>query len=816
MIDHTKVSGTQTSFPVLINLSSDADLAAHAQASGNDILFTSADGVTKLNDEIESYNSGTGALIAWVQVPTLSSVSDTRIYMYFGNGSASSQQNVSGSWDANYGAVWHLGSSSSLSMSDSTSNAETATNNGATATTGQIRGAASFNGSSQYISVPAAVLPSAYNFTVSLWFKTSSSGVLFSEQTTAITSTPSYGWDPMLYVGTDGKLRGGIYPGGGITPVTSAGTVNDGNWHYAVLVVNKSSTTQTLYLDGQSVGSWSGTPEGPFTNVSIGAGYTVNYPNPPGLYFNGQIDDVRVSSSATARSAGWITTEYNNQSSPSSFYSVGGSQTSWYNTAWGYRKAIVISHTQVSGTQTNFPVLISLASDADLAAHAQSSGNDILFTSSDGVTKLNHEIESYTSGTGALIAWVQVPSVSSSSDTTIYMYFGNASASNQQNASGTYDSNYGAVWHLGTGSSLSMSDSTSNAETATNSSATATTGQIYGAASFSGSGQYISVPSAVLPSSGNFTVSLWFKTSSSGVLFSEQNTAIGSTPGSWDPMLYVGTDGKLHGGIYPGVSFTPIASTGTVNDGNWHYAVLVVDKSGTTQTLYLDGSSVGSITGTPEGPFTYVSVGAGYSLNYPSPPGLYFNGQIDEVRVSSSATARSASWITTEYNNQKTPASFSSAGSAVGSCANGSLGMAAGSSINFPVTLNGADQTPTATVVLTPDDETGSTVGWNITGTSTTFSTAGGKALSNSATTLTGVSAAAASGNCSLPTNSVSYPVTLPAAASAPTAVKLYNAATGTGAGPTNLTMTYKLAVPANAYNGSYTSTWTFGIVSGP
>ena len=37
--------------------------------------------------------------------------------------------------------------------------------------------------------------------------------------------------------------------------------------------------------------------------------------------FDGTIDEVRVSNAS--RSAGWILTEYNNQNSPSTFYSVG-------------------------------------------------------------------------------------------------------------------------------------------------------------------------------------------------------------------------------------------------------------------------------------------------------------------------------------------------------------------------------------------------------------------------------------------------------------------------------------------------------------
>lgn len=106
----------------------------------------------------------------------------------------------------------------------------------------------------------------------------------------------------------------------------------------------------------------------------------------------------------------------------------------WYSGAWSYRKAITISSSQNSGGSnlTNFPLLISVT-DSNLAAAAQSSGNDILFTASDGVTKLSHEIETYTSSIGLLNAWVSVPSISPTTNTVIYMYYGNSSASSQQN-----------------------------------------------------------------------------------------------------------------------------------------------------------------------------------------------------------------------------------------------------------------------------------------------------------------------------------------------------------------------------------------------
>ena len=66
---------------------------------------------------------------------------------------------------------------------------------------------------------------------------------------------------------------------------------------------------------------------------------------------------------------------------------------SWYDLSWQHRKKITIYAANVTATLTDFPVLISLAFDTDLAADAQDNGNDILFTASNEVTKLSHEIE---------------------------------------------------------------------------------------------------------------------------------------------------------------------------------------------------------------------------------------------------------------------------------------------------------------------------------------------------------------------------------------------------------------------------------------
>jgi len=152
------------------------------KADGTDILFTASDGATKLAHEIESYNAVTGQLIAWVSVPVVSPAADTVIYAYYGNASAADQQNRTGVWDSNYEGVWHLPNGTTLSANDSTSNGNNATGlNGSSAAAGEIDGAASLNGTSNFIQVAnSSSLNGWTQQTISLWMKAQTDMVTFA------------------------------------------------------------------------------------------------------------------------------------------------------------------------------------------------------------------------------------------------------------------------------------------------------------------------------------------------------------------------------------------------------------------------------------------------------------------------------------------------------------------------------------------------------------------------------------------------------------------------------------------------------------
>ena len=139
--------------------------------------------------------------------------------------------------------------------------------------------------------------------------------------------------------------------------------------------------------------------------------------------------------------------------------------------------------------------------------------------------------------------------------------------------------------------------------------------------------------------------------------------------------------------------------------------------------------------------------------------------------------------------------------------------------VSFSATLSGADQTTTASQALDVGDATGSGAGWNITATSTTF-TKGSDTLANDSTTVQSAPSVAcdAGATCTLatPSGGVSYPYTLPAATVAPTATKMFSASPNSGRGNQTVTPSWRLAVPASALAGSYTSTWTLSLSSGP
>jgi hypothetical protein len=102
------VTGDLQNFPVLISVVS-SDFIDNAQSDGDDFVIISDKNSIIYNHEIEIYDSSSGNLVTWVNIPYLSSNVDTILYLYYGNSNCSSQQNPGDVWDSDYIHVWHLG-----------------------------------------------------------------------------------------------------------------------------------------------------------------------------------------------------------------------------------------------------------------------------------------------------------------------------------------------------------------------------------------------------------------------------------------------------------------------------------------------------------------------------------------------------------------------------------------------------------------------------------------------------------------------------------------------------------------------------------
>jgi hypothetical protein len=329
--------------------------------------------------------------------------------------------------------------------------------------------------------------------------------------------------------------------------------------------------------------------------------------------------------------------------------------------AWPFRKKITINQSQITGSSslTNFPVMISIT-DAQLAANAQTTGNDIKFTAADGTTKLDHEIELYTSGTGKLIAWVQVPSVSATVNTDIYMYYGNATATNQQNVTGTWDANYKGVWHLKE-SSGSRLDSTSNLNNMTDvGGVSGATGKIGNANGFvRANSEFLNLPdTASTKITGALTLEAWVN--SNDIADGSNNVILAKDGGSNISDGYK-LNAPSSNGQFRLWSSTQVGSTtngGTnLSSNTWYFLTATYDL--TTQRIYLNGALDGSVanTSTTYNNTSPLRIGARGSTAGGS---NWWDGEIDEVRLSN--IARSADWLMAEYNNINTPGTFSTLG----------------------------------------------------------------------------------------------------------------------------------------------------------
>ena len=342
---HSQVPNTdQTNFPVLVNgtyagaggipdLRSVGNGGKVQNSNGYDIYFYSDSALTtRIPAERERYNATTGEIVMWVK-KTILTASDVTIYIAYGDATISTDPNLDGTfgktsvWDVNYKGVWHLPDGTTLTANDSTGVNNGTLINAPTAGVGKIDGAGNFvAASSQGID---AGLNSSLNIT----------GDITMEGWVNPSTTTTQFYLSRLTTGGNGYLMflntgGGVPHFGVFMDVQNAAvesfalaqpTIATNTWTH--IVGRITSGTMAIFLNGVSVSISDSARQG---IASIGSNTTTDLflgrdSRSATAFSNGLLDEFRVSN--IARSADWIKTEYNNQSSPSTFYTMGSQVT---------------------------------------------------------------------------------------------------------------------------------------------------------------------------------------------------------------------------------------------------------------------------------------------------------------------------------------------------------------------------------------------------------------------------------------------------------------------------------------------------------
>ena len=331
-VDYTKVGASLTDFQVYVNL---ADLGtnffAHANADGSDIRITQSDGTTEQCIEVVSYSSaGTGAL--FFKGSSLSSTVNTAFYIYYGNSGASAYAS-----NATYGKynTWYTGSTSAVAvyhleqdpsgsapqLLDSTTNQRNLTTAGTMTSgdlvTAKILKGIDFDGTDDVASVAAADLSINNIFTVQFWMYPAvighGAGVYASTGSTNANRIYVMLYNNITYVR---RVNFNLYNSannGYVFDKLSTAQWDATTW--AMFTGTYDGTNYAIYKNGTSSDTAAGTSGSTNTNRNIYLCQT-NL-----LKYSGILDEFRLYN--TTKTSTWISTDYNNQNSPSTFYAIG-------------------------------------------------------------------------------------------------------------------------------------------------------------------------------------------------------------------------------------------------------------------------------------------------------------------------------------------------------------------------------------------------------------------------------------------------------------------------------------------------------------
>lgn len=344
----------------------------------------------------------------------------------------------------------------------------------------------------------------------------------------------------------------------------------------------------------------------------------------------------------------------------------------WYDPSWTYRVKVTVDHTKVAADLTDFPVYVNLANlPSGFFTNVKSDGGDIRVTTSNGTTEVPREVVAISTGgsTGEL-HFKASGTLSSSSDTFYYIYYGNSGAS-EPAVTATYGRNnvwtdYAAVFHMNqdpSGTAPQMIDSTgtySGTSAGTMTSADLVSGKIGNGIDFDGTNDEIDI--GTTPHFSNATAMTWSCWANpTGTLRCLMAKGTNSSP--YEGVNFFSDSGTVKLSFVPstGLAGQIVRGTGgsSYNDGTLRLltATYAGDNSASSIHLYANGSAD---DGTASGTWSGSQVTTRRLKIAERDGGLNGNNIIDEVRMRFAVL--SSNWISTEYNNQNSPSTFYTVG----------------------------------------------------------------------------------------------------------------------------------------------------------
>ena len=344
---NTEISSNLNNFPVLVSVT-DSDFTKSSDSEGRDIFFTADDGTTLLSYEIERFNSSTGEIIAWVNIPTLLAVSTTDIYIYYKGPTQSTPSNM---WDSNYKLVYHLNQTSTGTLNefvdasgtgnDGTGGGEgTKTNDSdriPTRVEGKIGYGQSFDGPTQ----PGFKRDGSGDFiwtdNVNNW-PGNNNGITDNDTTVEfwakVDDVATETMEKMDFFGYSTKQSGGIdndlvlfkvnslNPGARGNSFDSDVNAATSDWTHLMIVYNPGGIFK-IYQDGTLAEESSGTigNRGQRANGDFVLGAEIDSTTLVNNELQGDLDEFRISN--TVRSADWALATYSIQNNPSAYLSFG-------------------------------------------------------------------------------------------------------------------------------------------------------------------------------------------------------------------------------------------------------------------------------------------------------------------------------------------------------------------------------------------------------------------------------------------------------------------------------------------------------------